>query len=294
MTTGMRRFGSHLALSGAISLACAVSACSARDATDDLPASTVESQAIIGGSNTSNETWPWSVRLSYNGELACGGSLIAPDWVLTVAHCLMKGPATGYAVLLGSGELISASEIIPHPDYVDDPTVSERFDVGLIHLQTSAIASSTVGFIRPALDGDAPGITATAIGWGMNNHFYNSPTFPGQLQQLSLPVVENSKCNNVLLKRNVLYAEELCAGFADGHAGVCFGDSGSPIMAERSPGVWEQIGMPSGVRVGDSLLLIPYVCNSFAIFTRISSMIGWIRQYVPDPAWFPSLNLITI
>ena len=267
-----------------------VSACSV----DSLESSnvSVDSQAINGGTSTSNETWPWSVKVAFNGQWRCGGSLIAPDWVLTVAHCLTLAPGTGYSVTLGSGEIISASEVLRHPDYVDDQAVTGHFDMGLIHLATPAVASSTVGFIRPALDGDAPGTTATAIGWGMINHDQYHPEYPGQLQQVSLPIVDNSYCNDVLPQRHVIYPDELCAGSILGATGVCFGDSGSPLMVERTPGVWEHIGVPAGVHI--SPIYSGLVCASHAIFGRTSAMVGWVRHYAPDPAWFSSLNLITM
>lgn len=289
------RFSAWARLWTLTSLVLALDGCSSGDVASDRSPVARDSQAIIGGSNTSNEAFPWSVRLSHNGKLSCGGSLIAPDWVLTVAHCLMKVPTSGYAVQLGSGELISASEVIPHPDYVNDPTVAQRFDVGLIHLSTPATLSSVVGTVRLALGDDQPGLAATAIGWGMTNHDTDAPALPNQLQEVSLPVVPNSYCNKVLKKRNFLYDEELCAGFPNGFKGVCFGDSGSALIVQRSDGVWEHIGMPSGVSVGQQILFISgEPCDYFAIFTRTSSMISWIRNYVPDSAWFPPLDLVTL
>ena len=104
-----------------------------------------------------------------------------------------------------------------------------------------------------------------------------------------MPIVANELCNNVLPVRRVVYPDELCAGYADGHAGVCFGDSGSPLMVERSPGVFEVVGVPAGVSINprnDAL-----VCQMYAIFGRTSAMVGWVRSHVPDAAWFSTLNL---
>ena len=42
---------------------------------------------VIGGENASPNSWPWQVSLSWRGSHMCGGSIIAPNWILTAAHC---------------------------------------------------------------------------------------------------------------------------------------------------------------------------------------------------------------
>jgi secreted trypsin-like serine protease len=286
-------------LASMLTLTACLSACStdqdfggARARSEDSVPAGEQSQDIIGGTNTSNQTWPWSVRILYNGKLRCGGSLISPDWVLTVAHCLTLDE-TGYSVELGSGEVIGESALLRHPSYVDDQAVTGHFDMGLVRLARPAVAGTNVGFIRPAIDGDAVGTTAVAIGWGMTNHDYNQPALPTQLRQVSLPIVSNASCNNVLPVRRVIYSDELCAGFADGSKGVCFGDSGSALMVQRASGTWEHIGTPAGVATS-TVLGIPIVCVSYAVFARTSAMQTWVRGYAPDPAWFPVLNLVAL
>lgn len=34
--------------------------------------------------------WPWMVSVRANGTHICAGTLIASQWVLTVAHCLIQ------------------------------------------------------------------------------------------------------------------------------------------------------------------------------------------------------------
>jgi secreted trypsin-like serine protease len=279
-----------------LTLATCLSACSsdldsggARAGGEDSVPAGEQSQDIIGGTSTSNQTWPWSVRILYNGAFKCGGSLISPDWVLTVAHCLTL-TETSYSVELGSGEVIGESAVLRHPSYVDDQAVTGHFDMGLIRLARPAVAGTNVGFIRPAIGGDAAGTTAVAIGWGMTNHWNFAPELPAQLQQVSLPVVSNATCNNVLPVRRVIYSDELCAGFADASKGVCFGDSGSALMMQRASGAWEHIGTPAGVTaMGNG-----FSCFSYAVFARTSAMLSWVRGYAPDPAWLPAMNLVAL
>ncbi|MFP4096012.1 MAG: trypsin-like serine protease [Cyclobacteriaceae bacterium] len=43
---------------------------------------------IIGGTDTNISAVPWQVLLEVNGVDHCGGTIIAPNWILTACHCL--------------------------------------------------------------------------------------------------------------------------------------------------------------------------------------------------------------
>lgn len=46
---------------------------------------------IIGGSRSSVESQPWMAAIFFGKGFVCGGTLIAPCWVLTAAHCFPSG-----------------------------------------------------------------------------------------------------------------------------------------------------------------------------------------------------------
>ena len=49
---------------------------------------------IVGGTRVANGKYPYFVRIDKNYSPACGGSLVAPDVVLTAAHCKATRVAT--------------------------------------------------------------------------------------------------------------------------------------------------------------------------------------------------------
>jgi secreted trypsin-like serine protease len=76
---------------------------------------------IISGEDAKEDRYPYfvSLRSSLSGRHMCGGTLIAPDIVLTAAHCF--GAESVWAGLyrqsdpLGTLEELSVREEIPHP-----------------------------------------------------------------------------------------------------------------------------------------------------------------------------------
>jgi hypothetical protein len=142
--------------------------------------------AIYGGRDAPPRAFPFMVSLYISitgGDHAlCGGTLIADQWVLTAAHCLVDESATAVDVFAGSdlqwqGDRIKAQDWKVHPGY---DTTFHNNDLALIHL--SRAPNVPVAHVKwstdpnrfpdkSALDND--GLTVpvrrdvTAIGWGL-------------------------------------------------------------------------------------------------------------------------------
>ena len=75
------------------------------------------STRIVGGVDSSHGDWPWQAMLtsSPNGYVFCGGSLAAPQWLVTASHCVKGTSAASIYVRYKSFILSISSLNIEHP-----------------------------------------------------------------------------------------------------------------------------------------------------------------------------------
>src|SRR5262249_31048227 len=134
--------------------------------------------AIKGGANSS--CWPQAVSLTTDTGAACGGVLIAPDKVLTAAHCFAPIVVGSLSVQVGfgpngqgpnGGAPLTGSTVYLHPDYHQclDYAQNGRSTHDLAVLQ---LPQAVNAFPPVSLTSSAPvvGSLAWAIGYGLPNY----------------------------------------------------------------------------------------------------------------------------
>src|SRR5262245_3853119 len=75
-------------------------------------ASAVPAGAVVGGEPLNNQDVPWFASVS-----GCGGTLVAPDRLLTAAHCVGGIAPADMAPVVVNGEQRKVTNVAMHPGY---------------------------------------------------------------------------------------------------------------------------------------------------------------------------------
>ena len=262
-----------------------------------------DTEMIVGGTAAPDGKYPWQVRLYSNMDDTigfCGGSIIAPQWVLTAGHCLIDSDA----VVVGYGsndrtktKKIESEKIIVHPGYI----AGEKADLALVKLKQPIPDAAAISFADAAKEQALmpAGATVTVTGWGAIwdfQAFQNAVDVmagrksvsekklltneeleaPRKLHEVDIEVIDPKECKAVYESLQVpdfvVGDTEICATGPTGGKDSCFGDSGGPlIVADKGNDKgYTQVGIVSwGPQCGNPLFP--------GVYTRVSSFSDWIE-----------------
>lgn len=249
---------------------------------------------IIGGSATTFSNAPWMVQLWYFNDddtvSFCGGTLVAPNKVLTAGHCaaglnwIANGIVVGGSSTFGGDETSIYSEVRRqwvHWAY-NGQTVDN--DIALLTLSTPMnygtlpLASNTDTALYQA------GQTGTVYGWGVTDSAPDSQSFPDELQHLDMPLNADSACkenlDGAVGDGAFVTGHMICAGIGgtdDDSTGktTCSGDSGGPLVVGG-----RIVGIVSWGVGTDSQSC--NVMGTYDVFTKVSAYGGYSQPRIND------------
>lgn len=274
---------------------------------EDAVSSAPDWQAIINGELASTATYPWMVffRDEFE-EQYCGGSLIAPTWILSAGHCFLNEEGTApnlefaanSTVVLGSDTVFPLGEnaivaqigqVIIHPNYEPDAATSlnaDDYDLALVEI-TAAVDIAPISL--PLAGTVVPdGTEVLIMGWGTTRVDENNESADpsNELLQGRQLIVSAAECIEFYGDR--ITDNMICAGGLDANdtTDTCQGDSGGPLVVATNA-AYVQVGAVSfgGTEVGP-------VCGEAGapgVYTNIAVLADFISTYV-EQANFVSLD----
>jgi secreted trypsin-like serine protease len=260
---------------------CLFSATTAQVQTTSPPAPKV-SPFIVGGVKVPNiSVTHWQVALVDGDDSRisqfCGGTLVAPNWVLTAAHCVdnprVQLDPKRLDVIAGTlkfkqgGQRTNVDKIFVHPKWKQTGTQYD-FDAALLKLNTSVTLVLPIQPIPPA--GTLPeGPTVRVSGWGAISE---GGAGSDELLMVDVPVTSNAECNKPESYGGRVSAQMFCAGVREGGLDSCQGDSGGPVMSKAS-GTEQLVGIVSwGFGCAEAL--------KYGVYTRVTTVSQWASDTI--------------
>ena len=262
----------------------------------------VQQTKIIGGISPPQGRFPYIASLSYFGSHICGGSLIAPDIILTAAHC------AGYA---SEVELGRYDRNIPYNNEDDDYYLHERLNVAfevkhpLYNPQSVDNDFMLVKLLEPSVfhpiitlntnpnipsSSSSTGVELTVMGWGDTNPDPDVHTPSKQLLSVQLEFIPNDICMETegyieggefvsyggLISDNMMCAMDQDLEGVGVDEDTCQGDSGGPMIVAGA-----NVTGADDIQVGVVSWGIGCVSSTFpGVYSRVSSQYEWIQMGV--------------
>jgi len=221
---------------------------------------------IIGGSEVKIEDFPYQISLQLSGSHRCGGSVVAPNVILTAAHCVRGINARDLTIRVGSSSKTSGGLVVKVKKYIDhelyNPSTID-FDIAILVLEENLQYSDKIQPIEMATQEATDGDNCVVSGWG--NQKEGVPSSPDNLKAAKIRIISNSNCKAYYGSSSIT-DRMMCAGVPEGGQGSCQGDSGGPLTVNG-----KVVGVVSWA-AGCSRPRVP------TVFGNVVNLLGWVQQ----------------
>jgi len=233
---------------------------------------------IVGGRDTRPTKWPFILSLHRNGYFKCGASIIAPNWIITAAHCVydfhrredyfeVRGGFYRQQSNVQTQTIRTLDKIFIHPQYnhsmvlhdialarVEEPFTMDTFTSSVCLPQSDDVTEDT-----------QRSDNCIAVGWGLLDDF---SSVADTMQEVEVPINEDCPKNNDIF---------ICGGFEEGGKDTCQGDSGGPLFCSDKSSVDSQSERwyLAGIISHGSGCALP---RTASYYTRVSYYKNWISD----------------
>jgi secreted trypsin-like serine protease len=182
---------------------------------------------VVGGKRVAVSEVPWFANL----DGSCGGTLVAPDRVVTAGHCVAGLSLDQLDPIRIAGQRRKAVHFAMHPDWRSPNGENFLDDVAVIQLDAPVTTVAPV-----PLGPDATPPRATVLGRGASTH---SGRRAGRLLEATLRTVGDRACSRQWRRargndgERFSAARMVCSVDVNGRrplSSACFGDSGGPLF----------------------------------------------------------------
>ncbi|KTG37495.1 hypothetical protein cypCar_00000472 [Cyprinus carpio] len=229
---------------------------------------------IIGGSVAADGQWPWQASLHFQGFHTCGGTLVAPDFIITAAHCFPKSRnirsqlPNNWKVYIGLVSQLrppspySVKQIILHENY---DSATKNNDIALLKLSKPAsdiqpVCLPVFGQIFPTAK------QCWTTGFGVTSEGADSSST--LLMEVAVDLIDSAVCNSNTVYGGRITEQMRCAGDLKGRKDSCQGDSGGPLVCKVDD-KWYLTGVTSwGDGCGRQ--------NRPGVYSNVGQLLMWI------------------
>jgi len=288
---------------------------------EDLSATNLRKYTRIGGTSYSippSTRYPYMASLQLEGHSStqgkydihmCGGTLVAPDMVLTSAHCAKYKPEGTYGgtetyqafngIEIGKSNLddngpaydpysletyrLAYENLIPEKLHIHPSYNEETYENDVMLVKVYGISRYPPAKLSRDTYEETGSITA--LGWGADSA-QSEKRFSNILKSAQMDLIPTNTCRATTVHvqdpitdeisqmslHDHIYNDMICAKSDERY--MCYGDAGGPTIIEGSNGDEDEVY---------GLLSWGYGCvnhNYPAVITKISDHYNWIRQMI--------------